>query len=189
MVYELYREMGIKLDKDTAIALYVGILTDTGSFRYTNTGSDTHKIVSELMKYKLNIAEIYKNIYGNMTFQEMKLLTGILPEIKLDGHGKIAWIQIKRELLRGKKLSFDLSECVLSFARAIKGIEVAVLFKENPDGKNEIRVNMRSRGKVDVNRIAAFFGGGGHKTASGITLKGSPADIKKKVLAKTKEYL
>lgn len=189
MVYELYGKMGVKLDKEAAIALYVGILTDTGSFRYTNTGRDTHRIVSELMKYKFSASEIYRNIYGSMTFREMRLLTAILPKIKLDGHGKIASVQIERELLKRGNFSFDLSEYVLSFARCIKGIEVAVLFKESPARKHEIRVNLRSRGNADVNRIATFFGGGGHKTASGITLKGRLADVRKKVLAKIKEHL
>jgi phosphoesterase RecJ-like protein len=189
MVYELYKEMGVKLDKEAALALYVGILTDTGSFRYSNTRSYTHKIVSELMKYKFNITDIYKNVYENMSFQDMKLLMGILPKVKLDSQGKIAWLQIKKGLLKGKKVFFDLSEYVLSFARAIKGIEVAVLFKENPGTKNEIRVNLRSQGKVDVNRIAGFFGGGGHRTASGATVKGSPTEVRKKVLAKIKDSL
>jgi phosphoesterase RecJ-like protein len=189
MVYQLHKAMGVKLDRETALALYVGILTDTGSFRYTNTRGYTHKVVSELMKYEFNITEIYKNVYENMSFKDVRLLTAILPEVKLDGRGKIAWLQIKRELLKGKRVSFDLSEYVLSFARAIKGIEVAVLFKESPDTKDEIRVNLRSQGKVDVNRIAGFFGGGGHKTASGVTIRGSLAEVKKKVLAKIKENL
>jgi phosphoesterase RecJ-like protein len=189
MVYELYKEMGVRLDKEAAVAIYVGILTDTGSFRYSNTTSYTHKIVAELMQYGFNITDIYKRIYENITLRDMKLLTAILPKVRLDGQGRIAWFQIKRELLKGKKIFFDLTEYVLSFARAIKGIEVAVLFKESPIAKNEIRVNLRSQGKVDVNRIAAFFGGGGHKTASGATLRASLTVARKKVLAKIKEIL
>jgi len=189
MVYELYKEMGVKLDREIALTLYVGMLTDTGSFRYSNTSSYTHKIVSELMKYEFNIADIYKNIYENISFRDMKLLMGILPQVKLDGQGKIAWFQIKRKFLKGKKVLFDLTEYVLSFARAIKGIEVAVLFKESLDMKNEIRVNLRSRGAVDVNRIAGFFGGGGHRTASGATVRGSLAQVRSKVLAKIKDSL
>jgi len=189
MIYELYRGMSVKLDKEAATALYVGIMTDTGSFRYTNTSSYTLKIASELMQHKFNISDIYKKIYENMPFCEIKLLMAILPKVRLDGRGKIAWCKIKRELLRGKRISFDLPEYILSFARAIKGVEIAVLFKESPDKKDEIRVNLRSQGKADVNRIASFFGGGGHKTASGVTIKGSLTEVKKKVLAKIKENL
>ncbi len=189
MVYELYKKMSVELDKETALTLYVGILTDTGSFRYSNTSSYTHKVVSELMKYEFNITDIYKNIYENISLRDIKLLMGILPQVKLDGQGKIAWFQVKRKFLKGKKVIFDLSEYLLSFARAIKGVEVAVLFKENLDTKDEIRVNLRSQGKVDVNRIAGFFGGGGHKTASGATVKGSLVDVRKKVFARIKKVL
>lgn len=189
MVYQLYSKMGVKLDKKAAIAIYVGLLTDTGSFRYTNTSSDTHKIVSQLMKHRFNIAEIYKKIYENIALGDMKLLTDILPRVKVDGQGKIAWVQIRKKLLKGRKIIFDLTEHVLSFARAIKGIEVAVLFKENLNTKDEIRINLRSQGKVDVNRIAGYFGGGGHKTASGATVRGSLAGVRKKVLAKIKDNL
>jgi len=189
MVYELYKELGVKIDKGAALAIYVGILTDTGSFRYSNTSSHTHRIVSELMKYKFNITDIYKGVYEDISLNDMKLLTAILPRVRLDGQGRIAWFQIKKELLKGKKSVFDLTDYVLSFARAIKGIEVAVLFKENLNTKNEIRVNLRSQGRVDVNRIASFFGGGGHRTASGTTLRGSLTEVRKKVLAKIKESL
>ena len=119
----------------------------------------------------------------------MKLLTSILPQLKLDGQGRIAWFQIKRGFLQGKKILFDLSEYILSFARAIKGVEVAALFKESPLVKGEVRVNLRSQGKIDVNKIASFFGGGGHKTASGITIKGTLAGVRKKVIAKIKASL
>lgn len=189
MVYELYKKMGVKLDRGAALALYAGILTDTGSFRYSNTCSYTHRVVSELMQYKFDITDIYQKVYGNMSPQDMRLLLGILPKIKLDGQGRIAWFQIKKGLLGGKRIFFDISEYVLSFARSIQGIEVAVLFKENPRTKNEIKVNLRSQGAVDVNRIANFFGGGGHKTASGATLKGRLPEVRKKVLAKIKESL
>jgi phosphoesterase RecJ-like protein len=92
-------------------------------------------------------------------------------------------------MLRNKKLSFDLSEHILSFGRAIKDVEVVVLFKENLGAKDEIRVNFRSQGKVDVNRIASFFGGGGHKTASGATIHGKIEDVRRRVLAKIKKSL
>jgi phosphoesterase RecJ-like protein len=77
----------------------------------------------------------------------------------------------------------------LSFARAIKDVEVVVLFKENLGVKDEVRVNLRSQGKIDVNRIASLFGGGGHRTASGATVHGKIEDVRRKVLAKIRESL
>lgn len=189
MIYKLYKKLNVTIDKDTALLLYVGILTDTGSFRYANTTSLAHKIVAELLKYKLDIRGIYKYVYENITFYELRLLNKILPTIKFCHHGKVAWFQIDRNILKNKKISFDLTEYVLSFARAIKDVEVAVSFKENLGKKYQTRVNLRSEGKVDVNKIACFFGGGGHRTASGCTIKGKIEKVKRKVLNKIKKSL
>jgi len=187
MIYKLYKKLRLTLDKDTAALLYVGILTDTGSFHYPNTTHLTHQVVSELLKHKLNIAQIYKNAYENIPFKDMQLLSRILPTLKCQLQGKIAWFTIKRNIFSKQRLSIDLSEQLLSFARAIKNVEVAVLFKENLWVRDEVRVNFRSQGKIDVNRIAQAFGGGGHKTASGATVKGRIEEVRRRVLAKIRE--
>lgn len=189
MIYKLFKKLRLPLDRDAAIALYTGMLSDTGSFRYSNTTSFTHRAISELLKYNFNSPQIYKNIYENIPFEDAKLLTKILPNMRRDTGGKIVWFQLARNMLRNKRLSFDLSEHILSFGRAIKDVEVIVLFKENLGVKDEIRVNFRSQGKVDVNRVAAFFGGGGHKTASGATIHGKLKQVRKRVLVKIRETL
>jgi phosphoesterase RecJ-like protein len=189
MIFRLYKKLGLALDRDSALSLYVGIFTDTGSFRYSTTTALTHKIVSELLRFGFDIPQIYKSIYGNIPYQDMQLLTRILPSMRQEAQGRLVWFQIKKDLLRNKKIYFDLTENILTLGRAIKDVEVAVLFKENLGIKNEIRVNLRSQGKVDVNKIASFFGGGGHKTASGITMHGKIDSVRKMVLAKIKESL
>lgn len=189
MIYRLHNKLGLDLDKDTALFLYTGILTDTGSFRYSNTTSFTHKAVSDLMRYGIDTRMIYKKIYQDVPFEDMKLLVSVLPDLRLAAGGKIAYCAIRRDLLENKKLSFDLTEHILSFSRAIKGVEVCALFKENLSRENEVRLNLRSEGKVDVNKIASFFGGGGHKTASGATVKGDIDQVRRKVLARIKEGL
>ncbi|MFA5357057.1 MAG: bifunctional oligoribonuclease/PAP phosphatase NrnA [Candidatus Omnitrophota bacterium] len=189
MVYKLYKALGLAMDRDTAILLYTGIMTDTGSFRYKNTTSFTHSVISRLLKFGLDIPYIYKCAYENVPFQDMKLLARILPGARRDAGGKIIWFQIKHNMLRNKKLSFDLSEHILTFGRAIKGAEVVVLFKENLGARNEIRINFRSQGNVDVNKVAKAFGGGGHKTASGATVHGKIDNIRRQVIAKIKKEL
>jgi phosphoesterase RecJ-like protein len=166
----------------------VGILTDTGSFRYTNTTWFTHAMVAELLRYGIDVARVYKSVNENIPFSDMKLLSSILPRLQRDASGRIAWFQIKRTLLEHRRVYFDLSEHLLGFARSIKGVEVALLFKENLKVNNEIRVNFRSQG-VDVNRIAAFFGGGGHKTASGATIHGELDTVTRNVLRNVREAL
>jgi phosphoesterase RecJ-like protein len=128
-------------------------------------------------------------VYESIPFEDAQLLSKILPQMKCEAQGRVIWFQIKQGILRKKKLSFDLSEHILSFGRAIKDAQVVVLFKENLSAQNEIRVNFRSQGKVDVNAIAGFFGGGGHKTASGATIKGNIDQVRRRVLAKIKQTL
>jgi len=189
MIYRLYKELHIPLDKDTALLLYVGMLTDTGSFRYSNTTSITHKIVAELLSFNLDVAGIYKKVYQNLAFEDMQLLLAILPTMRHLCKGELVWFEINKDLLKKRTISFDLTEQILTLARTINDVEVIVLFKEALGKKKEVRVNFRSQGKVDVNKVARFFGGGGHKTASGATVKGSLEEIRRKVLAKIKQSL
>jgi len=188
MVYRLFKYARIPFDKPTAELLYAGMLTDTGSFHYANTKDTTHKAVAELMRYDLNVQQMYKAAYENIPYQDMVLLGKILSSMEGAAGGRIVWLKINSTVLQ-KKMSFDLSEHLLSFMRAIKGVEVAVLFKENFGVRNEIRVNFRSQGAMDVNAIAAFFGGGGHRTASGTTCKGSLQSVARSVIKKIKENL
>lgn len=189
IVYQVYKKLGVPLDEISATYLYTGILTDTGSFHYSNTTSLTHKIASELLSYNSNITQIYKFVYENIPYQDMQLLARILPRMQKEAEGRIVWFQIKKEMLKNKKLSFDLSEHILTFGRAVKDAQVVVLFKENLGIKDEIRVNFRSQSEVDVNKIAQAFGGGGHKSASGATVKGKIDSVRRKVFGKIKESL
>jgi len=187
MIYKLYKRLRLPIDKETALLLYTGIMTDTGSFRYSNTSSFTHKAVAELFGSGLDVAQVYRNTYENIPQSDIRLLLKVLPEIRFYCRGRIAWFKIKKGLLKSGKPRVDLADLILSFGRAIKGVEVVALFKENLGENDEVRVNLRSQGRVDVNMVASFFGGGGHKTAAGCTLHGDINKISKKVLNKIKE--
>jgi bifunctional oligoribonuclease and PAP phosphatase NrnA len=191
LVYELYKRLKVPIDRESAMLLYVGILTDTGSFRFSNTSPRTHLMTAQLLKTGISASDIYKKIYSSVPYEDMKLLSRILPTMQTDAEGRVVWFQLPRKLLAGRGgLSFDLSESILNFARSVKGVEVAILFKENLDGGKEVRVNFRSQGHIDVNRIAGSFGGGGHKTAAGMTVRGkSLQQVTGSVLSKVRAVL
>jgi phosphoesterase RecJ-like protein len=190
MIYWLYKALKVPLDHRVALLLYTGIMTDTGSFRYSNTSSAVHKISAELLSYGLDVPGIYRRVYENIDFEYLRLFSRILPAMRRELQGKVIWFKIDKALLRQpERLGFDLSEHLLNFARAVKGVEVCALFKENLGNKDEVRVNLRSQGKVDVNKIALQFGGGGHKTASGITVKGKLDTVRKQVLKAIRQSL
>jgi len=189
MVYRIFESLRVPIDRETAILLYTGIMTDTGSFRYSNTSSLTHKIVSRLLQRGVDVPNIYKKIYASIPFEEARLLTRVLPGIKRQSNGKVVWFEIRSGLLKNKPLSFDIGENILTFGRSIKGVEVVALFREYRDKESRVRVNLRSQGKVDVNKIAYAFGGGGHKAASGCTINTSLDRARRMVLRKISESL
>ncbi len=189
MIYKMYKKLHLPMDKDTAVALYTGIMTDTGSFRYSNTSSHTLKAASELLKFGIDVTQVYRATYENIPPADVKLLLKLLPKIKFYCQGRVVVFQIRKELFKKGKPCVDLADLALSFGRAIKGVEVVALFKENLGENNEVRVNLRSQGKVDVNEIAAFFEGGGHKSAAGCTLTGDIKKIAKKVINRIRQSL
>ncbi len=188
-IYVLYKMMRVPLNKTSATLLYVGMLTDTGSFRYSNTTSVTHRACADLLTYGVEPRKVFHEIYENVPYADLQLLGKVLPAMQRAHEGKTIYFEISRTMLPQQKLSFDLSEHVLSFGRQVQGAQVVVFFKENSDPARDVRVNLRSQGVVDVNKIAAAFGGGGHKTASGCTVAGSLTSVRRRVLAKIRESL
>jgi len=162
-------------------------MTDTGSFRYSNTSSFTHAAAADLLKYGIDVVEVYRKSYADIPVREAKLLLKLLPGMRFIAQGRVAWFEFKKELFAGSKPRVDLADMALSFGRSIKGVDAVVLFKENLGPAKDVRVNLRSSGAVDVNKVASFFGGGGHKTAAGCTLIGSLRQVEMKVLRKIQE--
>lgn len=170
-LYFLFKQLNIKIDYDIALCLYTGIVTDTGSFRYTNTGALTHLAVSELMKWHIDAPDVFRNIYENLGFKDLKLINTALLNIERNKDGNIAWVKIGLGLFKKYKSDFDITDNILSSIRAINGVELYILFREMPGEKRSIRINLRSIKNIDVNKIAQHFGGGGHKNASAATLR------------------
>jgi phosphoesterase RecJ-like protein len=189
MVFKLYKKMGIALNRQKALLLYIGLLSDTGSFHYPNTSIYAHKMAASLLKHNLQPSKIYRDIYQQISYSDMRLLTQTLATMKSTAGGKVIYFSIPARMLRGKKISFDLTEYILMFGRLLKEAKVVMLFKENLGEVPQVRVNFRSRGEADVNKIAALFGGGGHKNASGCTIAGSLKTVRSKVLRETVKLL
>jgi len=183
LIYRLYKALDVPFDRESALNLYAGIMTDTGSFRFPNTSAGTHSAVADLMRFPLGVSALYRRIYESVPYEDIRFLASVYPSIKRDAGGKVVWFEIKEAAIRRARLSCDLSERVLSFGRSIRGVEVVALFKEIGGEKPRVRVNLRSQGGVDVNAVASLFGGGGHRTASGATVPGTLKAVSRKVLA------
>lgn len=189
MVYRIFKEMNEPLTKEIALSLYIAILTDTGSFNYDNTSSLTHEIAGELLGYGLEPALVSENVYERRSVEDVKFLGLALSNIKLNRAGDVAYMEITKDMLASAGADASKSEGFVNYARSIDKVRVAMLFREDLKEDGKINVSLRSKGDADVNKIASFFGGGGHVRASGCVLEGSLADVKKKVLTKVEEVL
>ena len=166
LLYELFNEYFPEyLNLEVAKALYTGILTDTGSFRFKNTDIQTMEIATELIKMGVVPGDIYNKVYENKLPEQTKLLGMVLQNINYELDGKIAWFKLTHDLLNKAGANASEVEGFTDFVRGIRGVEVAVKFMENSE--NHTRINFRSKGEIVINKFAKQFNGGGHPFAAG----------------------
>ena len=180
--------LGVKLDRNIATCLYTSLVTDTGKFQYANTTTNTHRLAAELLSTGIDHQRITEYIYEDYPKEKLALLAGALQTLKLELGGKVAWLVITHDLLKKSGASLEWADDVINHARGIRGVEVAVVFKE-AEQPGSYKVSFRSRNPkvVDVNKIACAFGGGGHQAASGCNMSGSLNDVAGKVMAELKK--
>lgn len=189
MIYKLYKALNVPLDFKAALFLYTAILTDTGSFVYENTSSETHAITSELLSKGLNPFSIHSYIYENKSMDEMRLLADSLSTINLVKSGQLAYMFVSKAMLKRHNLGAEAAEGFIKYARSIKGIKVAIIFMEDVYKNGHIQISFRSKDEVDVNKLASLFGGGGHKNASGCVMHGQLNQIIKRVVDTVKNKI
>lgn len=187
IIFRLFKEMKIELDKKTALCLYVGMLTDTGSFRFSNTSPATLRACAELLELKIEPEKIANLLYNRRSFGAMRLLGEALIDLKKDETGRICWLKITPQML--KEAETTISECddFIEFVRMIETVDVAVIFYCLDE--NRVRVSFRSKGTIDVNETAFSFNGGGHRLASGAEIEDSIETVEKIVIQKIKEQM
>lgn len=188
MIFEIFKRLGSKLTKGDAINIYSAILIDTGSFRFSNTTARTHMIAAELIKNGLDTNLIFERLFEMKAYEVTHLLGQSLSTLKRTGDGKIVWMWITRDMMGKTRAQLKDAENFIGFARAVRGSKVALLFKET-EKKGLIKVSLRGKGDVDVNKIAERFGGGGHVAAAGFSIKASRREAEKKVLAEVSKYV
>ena len=187
MVFHLLRALGHSISPPVAINLYAAILTDTGSFHYSNTTPEALRVAAALVEAGAVPAQITASLYEQRDAGEFRLLSRCLSTLQLSRDGRVAWMEVTAADLADVGLTQDALEGFINYPRSIAGVEVALLFKAlTGDG---IRVSLRSRGRADVAAVAATFGGGGHHNAAGCHVPGSPAAVRGAVLAAVEREL
>ena len=187
IVYDLLELMDIFFAKEIAVCLYTAIITDTGSFQYRNTTAQTHRRVACLLTAGVDVSRVSISLYGERTLTHLRAVGAALSKLKLAADGQLAWISMTREMLVEISATDEDCDSLINYPRMIKGVEVALLFQEiEPE---LFKIGFRSKGSVDVNKIAVAFGGGGHVLASGCRLSGKLPEVEATVLSMVKQSL
>lgn len=184
MVYELLAAAGLPLSREVATNLYTAIVTDTGSFRYSNTSPATFRVAAHLVEAGADPAAVAIQLYETRHLPGLHLLGRILQQIETNPEGTIAWMVIDRSQTESPDLM--QAEEFITYPRSLRAAKVAVLFRELP---GEVKVSLRAKGEVNVARIAARFGGGGHPNAAGAVVPGELGRVKTLVLGAVRDAL
>jgi phosphoesterase RecJ-like protein len=187
LIYDMVSGAGGLISEAMARELYVAILTDSGSFRYPKTSPRTHRIAADLIQLGANPAELYKIVYNQYTLRRLRLQGHTMDAMQIGADGRMAWSVLDQNTLRAYRVKVADLDNFAGLGMQIAGVQVCVLCVELPKG--QVRVSVRSDGVVPVNDLAGEWGGGGHASASGATVKGGLDEVVALVLSRVEALI
>ena len=179
ILYRMIERIGVSISPEVAECLFSTIVGDTGSFRYSNTSSETFTIAAELVDCGADPQKISRFIYDNEPLRKVMLRT--LAMNTLEVTGKVAFLHVSSEMFEQTGTEKEHTEGIVSMARSIEGVEVAVFLRQ--DSALDWKVSLRSKEYVDVARIAGRYGGGGHRRAAGCVISAPLDTVKRRLLS------
>jgi bifunctional oligoribonuclease and PAP phosphatase NrnA len=179
LAFDLIGRLGVDISRDIALDLYAGLVTDTGSFRYSNTSARVHELAALLLRAGIEPGVVAHELWDRSPFGFLSLLGAALGRARLEptaaaGHG-LVWTTVTHDDRAAHGLPFEVAESVIDVVRRTDEADVAVVLKEDDDGCWQ--VSARSKGAVDVGRACVALGGGGHRLAAGFTARGTAAEV------------
>ncbi len=181
IVYEIIKDI-INIDKDIATYLYLGILTDTGSFRYANTNANSLRSASELLTYGVDASLVSERVWFRDSLNRIKLLGDVLETLVVEDGFSLMWVN--QDMMKKRGANEEDTEEFVNYGLTLDGVRVAAILKERAG--RELKISLRSKKGTDVNLIAKEYGGGGHQNAAGFTVKNKTItefmpELKKKI--------
>jgi bifunctional oligoribonuclease and PAP phosphatase NrnA len=179
LAFELIGRLGVELSRDIALGLYAGLVTDTGSFKYSNTSAGVHELAARLLRTGIEPGAVAHELWDRSPFGFLGMLSAVLGRARLEpdavaGRG-LVWTAVTRGDRAAHALPYEAAESVIDVVRRTDEADVAVVLKEDDDGCWQ--VSARSNGLTDVGRACVALGGGGHRLAAGFTASGPAADV------------
>lgn len=186
LVYNLLKRLPIEIDKDIAENIYTTIVTDTGSFRYSNSTIEAFAAASELVALGVSPWDVANKIFESQPIERVKLLTLVLDTLEHSEEGSVASVVVTKNMMAVAGIGHEATDGFVNYPRSIEGVEVAFLVREL--GEKKYKISYRSKGTVNVAAVAAEFGGGGHRNAAGCVMEGDLQEVRKRAfLALEKE--
>ncbi|MBI1723981.1 MAG: bifunctional oligoribonuclease/PAP phosphatase NrnA [Gemmatimonadetes bacterium] len=187
LVYDLAVTSGWTVDVEAARALYVGILTDTGGFRFSNTTPRVLRVAGSLLEAGVDPERLYESVYATAPIGRIRLTAEVLETLVVEPEIGLSWVTVPAGALQRHGVTADDLDGLVEFARSVQGTRLALLFRQLANGK--IKVSLRSVGDLDVSAFAKQFGGGGHAKASGASVAGSLDEVQRLVLGAARGVL
>jgi bifunctional oligoribonuclease and PAP phosphatase NrnA len=180
LVFEVLEAANIALTPQVAECLYVGILSDTGAFRYQNTTPRALRLAARLVEHGAPAAQVAEALYAKKSASSLRLLGLALASLEARNLGRVSALTITRDMFERARANPEDADGIVQYAKSLDGTRVGVLIQEV--APQEVRVSLRSDGTVDVNEVAGRFGGGGHRTAAGARIRGALDPVRREVL-------
>ncbi len=187
VIVDILKEMEIQITPDVATNLYVALITDTGSFQYQNTTPKSYRTAAFLLEHGAAQGQIQQFLNEHRSLTSLRLLEKSLGTLSISENGLTAWMTVSQKFLHELGGKIEDCEGFINYPKSLVGVEVGILFKEL--NNNEIKVGFRSKNFLDVNQLAACFGGGGHERAAGCTIWGPLKEVERKVIQTTEKFL
>jgi bifunctional oligoribonuclease and PAP phosphatase NrnA len=187
LVYDLACTLGFDITPAIAQSLYTAILTDTGSFRFSNATPRCHAIAADLLNAGVDPEDMYIRVYASAPAGRLRLLGEVLATLGVDESCGLTWLSMNAGALEKYNVRQEDLDGIVEHARSIAGTRMALFFRDLGYGK--VKVSFRSTGEVDVNAFARQYGGGGHAKASGALIVGSLDDVRQRVITAAREFL
>ena len=180
MVYDLIVALGVPLTPAIATHLYVGILTDTGSFHYSGITARTFDICRVLVDAGVDPPRVARAVFDSNTLGRLRLFGSVLSGIELAHDGRVAVMRVDHAMAANAGGTYEDTEGLINLPLTVKEIRASIFFKEI--GPGDFRVSLRSKGSIDVAAVARGFGGGGHKNAAGCSVRGNYVEARAAIL-------
>jgi phosphoesterase RecJ-like protein len=181
LIRRIIKAAGHEIDYDTALCIYTAVITDTGSFRYSNANQEAFAVAGEMVAAGVDAWFVAERLYESQPRKRLELLALALATLKISTRGDVASITVLLDMYEKTGTDAELTDGFVNYPRSIRGVEVAVFFREINPGL--FKVGFRSKGKVNVSALAAEFDGGGHHNAAGCNISGPLEEVRRQVFS------